>query len=52
MRKTVLSLGIFASFLANAQSIKTTIDLVNVKDDKVAVTMEFPKMKSGKLNKS
>jgi len=49
MRKTVLSLGIFASFLANAQSIKTTIDLVNVKDDKVAVTMEFPKMKSGDI---
>jgi len=47
MRKSVLSLGIFAAFLANAQSIKTTIDLVNVKDDKVAVTMEFPKMKSG-----
>ncbi len=49
MRKTVLSLGIFAAFLANAQSIKTTIDLVNVKDDKVAVTMEFPKMKSGDI---
>jgi predicted metalloprotease with PDZ domain len=49
MRKTVLSLGIFASFLANAQSIKTTIDLVNVKDDKVAVTMDFPKMKSGDI---
>ncbi|MBV8327701.1 PDZ domain-containing protein [Chryseobacterium sp.] len=47
MRKTALSLGLFAAFLANAQSIKTTIDLVNVKDDKVAVTMEFPKMKSG-----
>ncbi|UWX61573.1 peptidase M61 [Chryseobacterium oranimense] len=47
MRKTAISLGLFAAFLANAQSIKTTIDLVNVKDDKVAVTMEFPKMKSG-----
>ncbi|KMQ59223.1 peptidase M61 [Chryseobacterium sp. BLS98] len=47
MRKTAVSLGLFAAFLANAQSIKTTIDLVNVKDDKVAVTMEFPKMKSG-----
>ncbi|REC74492.1 peptidase M61 [Chryseobacterium elymi] len=47
MRKTAISLGLFAVFLVNAQSIKTTIDLVNVKDDKVAVTMEFPKMKSG-----
>ncbi|TLX26668.1 peptidase M61 [Chryseobacterium indologenes] len=49
MRKIALSLGLFAAFLANAQSIKTTIDLVNVKDDKVAVTMEFPKMKSGDI---
>lgn len=49
MRKTALSLGLFAAFLVNAQSIKTTIDLVNVKDDKVAVTMEFPKMKSGDI---
>ncbi|WP_347216434.1 peptidase M61 [Chryseobacterium sp.] len=49
MRKTALSLGLFAAFLANAQSIKTTIDLVTVKDDKVAVTMEFPKMKSGDI---
>ncbi|UHO39940.1 peptidase M61 [Chryseobacterium capnotolerans] len=49
MRKTALSLGLFAAFLANAQSIKTTIDLVNVKDDKVAITMEFPKMKSGDI---
>lgn len=49
MRKTALSLGLFATFLANAQSIKTTIDLVNVKDDKLAVTMEFPKMKSGDI---
>jgi predicted metalloprotease with PDZ domain len=47
MKKIALSLGILATFFANAQSIKTTIDLVNVKDDKVAVTMEFPKMKSG-----
>ncbi|PQA92041.1 peptidase M61 [Chryseobacterium shigense] len=49
MRKTAVTLGLFAAFLANAQSIKTTIDLVNVKDDKVAVTMEFPKMKSGDI---
>ncbi|SHH05362.1 M61 family metallopeptidase [Chryseobacterium vrystaatense] len=49
MRKTAISLGLFAAFLANAQSIKTTIDLVHVKDDKVAVTMEFPKMKSGDI---
>ncbi|MGG5207888.1 PDZ domain-containing protein [Chryseobacterium sp. MIQD13] len=49
MRKAAISLGLFAAFLANAQSIKTTIDLVNVKDDKVAVTMEFPKMKSGDI---
>ncbi len=47
MKKTALSLGIVAAFMVNAQSIKTTIDLVNVKDDKVPVTMEFPKMKSG-----
>ncbi|SIQ71231.1 Predicted metalloprotease, contains C-terminal PDZ domain [Chryseobacterium sp. RU37D] len=47
MRKIAVSLGIAAAFLVNAQSIKTTIDLVHVKNDKVAVTMEFPKMKSG-----
>lgn len=47
MKKTALSLGILTAFMVNAQSIKTTIDLVNVKDDKVAVMMEFPKMKSG-----
>ncbi|MDQ0593986.1 putative metalloprotease with PDZ domain [Chryseobacterium ginsenosidimutans] len=47
MKKIALSLGVLTTFLVNAQSIKTTIDLVNVKDDKVAVTMEFPKMKSG-----
>lgn len=47
MKKIALSLGLLAAFFVNAQSIKTTIDLVNIKDDKVAVTMEFPKMKSG-----
>lgn len=47
MKKTALSLGFLTAFLANAQSIKTTIDLVNVKNDQVAVTMDFPKMKSG-----
>ncbi|SEW10899.1 Predicted metalloprotease, contains C-terminal PDZ domain [Chryseobacterium wanjuense] len=47
MKKIALSLGVLTAFMVNAQSIKTTIDLVNVKDDKVAVTMEFPKMKSG-----
>lgn len=47
MKKIALSVGILAAFASNAQSIRTTIDLVNVKDDKVAVTMEFPKMKSG-----
>ena len=47
MKKTALSLGILTAFLVNAQSVKTTIDLVGVKDDKVPVTMEFPKMKSG-----
>jgi predicted metalloprotease with PDZ domain len=47
MKKIALSLGVLTAFLVNAQSIKTTIDLVNVKDDKVAVTMDFPKMKSG-----
>ncbi len=49
MKKTALSLGILTAFMVNAQSIKTTIDLVNVKDDKVPVTMEFPKMKSGDI---
>ncbi|WBV61070.1 peptidase M61 [Chryseobacterium camelliae] len=49
MKKIALSLGILAAFMANAQSIKTTIDLVNVKNDKIAVTMEFPKMKSGDI---
>lgn len=47
MKKIAFSLGILATFWVSAQSIKTTIDLVNVKDDKIAVTMEFPKMKSG-----
>lgn len=47
MKKIAISLGVLTAFLVNAQSIKTTIDLVNVKDDKVAVTMDFPKMKSG-----
>ncbi|WP_370900435.1 M61 family metallopeptidase [Chryseobacterium gossypii] len=47
MKKIALSLGILATVLVNAQSIKATIDLVNVKDDKVAVTLELPKMKSG-----
>ncbi|CAA7388635.1 M61 family metallopeptidase [Chryseobacterium fistulae] len=46
MKKIAFNLGLLAAFAVNAQSIKTTIDLVNVKDDKVAVTMEFPKMKS------
>lgn len=47
MKKIALSAGILTAFMVNAQSVKTTIDLVNVKDDQVAVTMEFPKMKSG-----
>jgi len=47
MKKTALSLGLLTAFVVNAQSIKTTIDLVHIKDDKVPVTMEFPKMKSG-----
>ncbi|MCX8523312.1 peptidase M61 [Chryseobacterium formosus] len=46
MKKIVISLGILAVAFVQAQSIKTNIDLLNVKDDKVAVTMEFPKMKS------
>ncbi|MDH6254056.1 putative metalloprotease with PDZ domain [Chryseobacterium sp. H1D6B] len=49
MKKTALSFSILASVLISAQSIKTNIDLVNVKNDKVAVTMEFPKMKSGDI---
>lgn len=47
MKKIALSAGILTTFLMNAQSVKTTIDLVNVNNDQVAVTMEFPKMKSG-----
>jgi predicted metalloprotease with PDZ domain len=47
MKKIVFSLSILVTVLVSAQSIKTNIDLVHVKDDKVAVTMEFPKMKSG-----
>jgi len=46
MKKIAISLGILAVAFVQAQSIKTNIDLVNVKDDKIAVTMEFPKMKS------
>jgi len=46
MKKTALSLGIIAAAFFNAQSIKTNINLVNVKNDKIEVTMEFPKMKS------
>lgn len=49
MKKIAVSLGILAVAFVQAQSIKTNIDLVNVKDDKVAVTMEFPKMKSGNV---
>ncbi|EJL71851.1 M61 family metallopeptidase [Chryseobacterium populi] len=49
MKKITLSLGILTAAFIHAQSIKTNIDLVNVKDDKVAVTMEFPKMKSGDI---
>ncbi|WP_144282234.1 M61 family metallopeptidase [Chryseobacterium echinoideorum] len=47
MKKIAISLGLLGAFFSNAQSIKTNIDLVNIKDDKVAVAMEFPKMKSG-----
>ena len=46
MKKTIFSLGFLTVTTVSAQSIKTNIDLVNIKDDKVAVTMEFPKMKS------
>lgn len=47
MKKIAISAGILTTFLMNAQSVRTTIDLVNVNNDQVAVTMEFPKMKSG-----
>ncbi|MCT4216555.1 peptidase M61 [Elizabethkingia anophelis] len=46
MNKITTLIGALAVTMISAQSIKTNIDLVNVKDDKVAVTMEFPKMKS------
>ncbi|MCL1674299.1 M61 family metallopeptidase [Elizabethkingia meningoseptica] len=46
MNKIITLIGALAITAVSAQSIKTNIDLVNIKDDKVAVTMEFPKMKS------
>lgn len=46
MKKTIQFVALWSTFLVHGQTIKTTIDLVNVKDDKVFVTMEFPKMKS------
>lgn len=46
MNKITTLIGALAVTMVSAQSIKTNIDLVNIKDDKVAVTMEFPKMKS------
>ena len=44
MNKITTLIGALAVTIVSAQSIKTNIDLVNIKDDKVAVTMEFPKM--------
>ena len=49
MKKSAIALFLLAGFISQAQSITTKIDLVNVKDDKVAVTMEFPKMKSDEV---
>ena len=46
MNKITTLIGALAVTMVSAQTIKTNIDLVNIKDDKVAVTMEFPKMKS------
>ena len=50
MKKTVLGLLIITATLYSGQIIKTGIDLVNIKDDKVAVTMEFPEMRSQEVN--
>lgn len=47
MKKIISSLAVLSAIVIQAQTIKTNIDLVNVKNDKIAVTMEFPKMKSG-----
>jgi predicted metalloprotease with PDZ domain len=47
MKKIAISLGLLSVFVLNAQSVKTQIDLLNIKDDKVNVSLEFPKMKSG-----
>jgi predicted metalloprotease with PDZ domain len=46
MKKIAINLAVTATLLANAQSIKTNIDLTNVKDDKIAVTISLPQMKS------
>ena len=50
MKKTAFIASILIGIAAQAQEIVTKIDLVNVKDDKVAVTMEFPKMKTNTVN--
>jgi len=46
MKKVFLILAFLSLLLAQAQNIKANIDLVNVNNDKVKVTLEFPKMKS------
>lgn len=47
MKKTILSIfALTAVVSVNAQIIKANINLTNVKDDKIPVTLEFPKMKS------
>ncbi|WP_156106553.1 hypothetical protein [Chryseobacterium indologenes] len=50
MKKLEPTLGILTAFLANSHSFKTTIDLVNTQDGKVAVIMEFPNMKSENIS--
>lgn len=46
MKNLAIGFGVLVTFLTNAQSIKTNIDLTNIKDDKIAVTMSLPEMKS------
>ncbi|WP_456319291.1 M61 family metallopeptidase, partial [Elizabethkingia anophelis] len=46
MKKSIFFFSSITMIYCNSQVIKTNIDLVNIKDDKVPVTIEFPKMKS------
>ncbi|KQR94494.1 peptidase M61 [Chryseobacterium sp. Leaf180] len=47
MKKILFSIGILSAVYVQAQSMKTTIDLTSVKDDKIPVKIAVPKMKNG-----